>query len=183
MLQLLEDGNLADGRARYALVLSLQPNFLESHELAVDSVPGLVHHTVRPFPDLLHLLIFVCHVAVGAGPPVAGASSTRRARWPFRPTGQLLGERPPPSCFGRVAETLMKYVHCRYTMASRRRAAGRGPALAPASPQRPGLDAPALKAPSCMIGRSLPRPRVSGPVPREELTTWPLERAHVRFRT
>lgn len=46
-------------RRTYArtLVLRLQPDLLERHDLVRHAVLRLVHHAVRPLPDLLQLLV------------------------------------------------------------------------------------------------------------------------------
>jgi hypothetical protein len=57
VLHLLEEGDLADGGGRDALVVLLQPDLLERDRLVGVPVLALVHHPVRALPDLLHLLV------------------------------------------------------------------------------------------------------------------------------
>ena len=59
MLQLLEDADLTDGRARDALVLCLKTDFLERNHFACKAIPRLVHYTIRPLSNLLDLLILL----------------------------------------------------------------------------------------------------------------------------
>ena len=56
MLELLQQRDLADGGRGHALLLLLQPDALQRHDLVVRAVARLVHHAVGPLADLLHLL-------------------------------------------------------------------------------------------------------------------------------
>jgi len=57
VLHLLEEGDLADGGGRDALVLLLEADLLERDRLVGVAVLALVHHPVRALPDLLRLLV------------------------------------------------------------------------------------------------------------------------------
>ena len=63
VLQLLQDGDLSDRRRGDPLVLSLEPDLLESGQLAGLPVPRLVHDAVRPLPNLLNLLVLFLRAA------------------------------------------------------------------------------------------------------------------------
>ncbi len=77
VLQLLQEGNLADGSRRNALVLRLQPNLLERNHLARDAVLRLVHHAVSPFADLS---CRVGRAAEGQGSTADGTTGMRTRR-------------------------------------------------------------------------------------------------------
>jgi len=55
--QLLEQADLSDGRGGHSLILRLQADLLQRHDLARHLVLRLVHHTVRALADLLQLRV------------------------------------------------------------------------------------------------------------------------------
>jgi len=57
MLELFEERNLADGCARDAFILSLQPNFFQGHNLPRHPIFSFVHNPVGTLADFLELLI------------------------------------------------------------------------------------------------------------------------------
>ena len=56
-LELLEQADLADGRAGHALILSFQPDLLERDDLVGARVASLVHDTVRAYNAPAHPLV------------------------------------------------------------------------------------------------------------------------------
>ena len=55
VLQLLEQGNLADCSGGHALILRVEADLLERNHLLAHAVARLVHHTVRSLADLFQL--------------------------------------------------------------------------------------------------------------------------------
>lgn len=83
VLELLEKRYLPNRGGRHALLLLLQPDSFERHDLVRDAVAGLVHHPVRPLADLLHLLEVVHRrgdAPRGGGGRRGHRASTPRAR-------------------------------------------------------------------------------------------------------
>lgn len=82
VLELLQQRYLPNRGGRHALLLLLQPDALERHDLVRDAVAGLIHHPVRPLADLLHLLEVVHRR--GDAPGGCGGRRGHRASTPRR---------------------------------------------------------------------------------------------------
>ena len=67
MLELLEDGDLANRRARYSFVLVLQSNLLQGHDLVGLLLATLVHLAVGALADLLGALVVGQHAELANG--------------------------------------------------------------------------------------------------------------------
>ena len=59
VLELLEQGDLADGRRRDALVLRLQPDLLQRVDLVCISVTRLVDDTISTFANDLNFFVLI----------------------------------------------------------------------------------------------------------------------------
>ena len=59
MLEILQQGDLADGRRRHTVVLPLQPNSLDGDDLIGQSVDCLVDDTVRALAEAFTLLVLL----------------------------------------------------------------------------------------------------------------------------
>ena len=59
MTEALEQTDLSDGCRGHAIILLLEPDFLEGYNFSCCLLPALVHDSVRAFTKLLNALVFL----------------------------------------------------------------------------------------------------------------------------
>ena len=57
MFKSFEEGDFSDGSRRHSIILFLQSDFLQGHDLARLQVLALIHDTISALTELLHILV------------------------------------------------------------------------------------------------------------------------------